>query len=118
MPKESSQKIRIYFDCRLEPDEIADFEKEGLQTEEATIKEAYFGRYPTPGPFTVGTPLGLNVYIDYKSFGSAGACYTSLEDMEGLMDDLEASRTEELNGKKVLAHVRGLRLIGLSAYQE
>lgn len=112
------QRTKIYFHCQIDSDEIPRFEREGLKTEPATIQETYFGRHPTPGPFSSSTPLGLNLWLKYDSFGGAGATYTRMEDIEGLMNDLGAKRTEELNGKKVLAHVRGQMLVGLSSYQE
>jgi len=117
MTQTLEQRAKVYYHCQVDPEEISKFRDGDLEIEEATIREAYFGRHPTPGPFTLRTPLGLNIWIDYKSYGSAGATYTRLEDIEGIMDDLGAMNTEDLKGKKVLAYSQGQRLIGISAYK-
>jgi hypothetical protein len=43
------------------------------------------------------------------------ATYIDAPDIDGLMDDLQAQRPEELVGKEVFAYVRGSRLLALSA---
>ena len=111
-------KTKMYAQYKIGQDDVERLEQEGLlQTEEATISEAYFGRHPpSPDPVTGEYPFGLNIQID-GSFGSAGVTYKNLEEMEGLMNGLNVQRTEEMAGKKVLAYISANRLIGLSAPQ-
>lgn len=104
------QKAKVHYHCLVEPKDI------GAQheTEVATIGEAYFGRHPTPGPFRLVSPLGLNLWIKYQSYGIAGATYTDMKSIEGLMDDFKVGRVEDLKGKEVVAHTKGMRLLGIS----
>lgn len=109
---ETKQQSKIYYHCAVPPfdgDPIQLFGIE-LSTEEVTIRKAYFGRYTAYGKHS----LGLNIWVDR----GAGALYTNLEDVEGLMDDLGVSRIEELVGRKVISHNYGQWLIGLSVPEE
>jgi len=112
------EKTKMYATCRVEQDYAQRMEQEGqLETEEATIREAYFGRLPTPD-LDGTSPLGLYITIHDALGRTATASYTRREDIEGMMDDLGVQRTEEMAGKKVLAHKHNVtRLIGLSVPQ-
>jgi len=112
-----TQKSKIYFHSQIEPNEIQAFEEEKLEAKLSTIQEAYFGKHPTPGPFTVVAPLGLNLQLKLNT-GMYGAAYTEMKDIEGLMNELEAGRTEELKGKKATAYLSGGKLVGISGYQK
>ena len=108
---QTDQKSRIYYQDQFNS------ESRVSHLEEAIIKSAYFGRYPMPASFAEGGPIGLNVYLEY-GLTVAGATYTNIEDIESLMDDLRVSRVEELVGKKVITHLDGMLLIGLSVPEE
>ena len=110
-----TKKAKVYYHNLVTGEEIEAFEKGEGQTEEVTIIDAYFGKYPAPGLFNPGCPMGLNIDIAYRHGGFSGATYTNISNIDGLMTDLKASRTEELKGKKALAHLRGTKLFGLSA---
>ncbi|MBI2669022.1 hypothetical protein HYX14_04210 [Candidatus Woesearchaeota archaeon] len=51
-------------------------------------------------------------------YGSAGATYTAMEEIEKFLDSMGVSRPEEMIGKFVAAYERGQRLVGLSALPE
>lgn len=74
------------------------------ETQTAIIHEAYFGR----------RPLGLNIWINYRSCGSSFITYGNMGSIEGLMDDFEVDKLEELKGREIVAHIKRSRLIGLS----
>lgn len=99
------QKTKVHYHCLVEPRET------GVehQTETAIIKDAYFGRYDPLRP----SPLGLNLGIKYP-WGNASATYTNMRSIGRLMDDFKVTRVEELKGKKVVAHMKGTKLLGLS----
>ncbi|TRZ54184.1 hypothetical protein D4Q76_02910 [archaeon] len=108
------QKPKIYFHSQIGPDEIRAFEEKGLEAKPTAIHEAYFGRHPTPNPSTSIAPLGLNLFTEVN-YWVYGATYARMEDIEGLMNELGAGRTEELKGKEVTAHLSRGKLVGISA---
>jgi len=82
-----------------------------LVQEEATVSTAYFGR----GLGIQFEDLGLHVWVDYLTFGTAHTALTNTPDIEGFMDAMGANTTEELAGKKVVAYRNGHNLVALSA---
>jgi hypothetical protein len=113
MEKTLEHKARVHYNHNVDSEDLVNYPGK-IETERATIRKAYFGRYPTPGPITTICPLGLNISIDYQSFGSAGATYTDMKSIENLMNDFEVSMPEELQGREVVAHIKGMRLLGIS----
>lgn len=91
--------------------------KEGLQREQAVIREAYFYRSPYGSD-----PLGLVFRIDCESgFDRIMKC-TEIKAIEGLMADLGANTSEDLVGKDIIAYLRNregreAELTALSKYQ-
>ena len=110
MNRTLEQKPKVHYHCLVEPKDI----RAQHETEVATIDDAYFGRHPTPGPSRGVSPLGLNLWLKYQSYGIAGATYTDMRSIERLMDDFKVSRIEELKGKEVVAHIKGMKLLGIS----
>src|SRR3989344_3550134 len=102
------------FDSRVEQEDIKDLRSK-LAEEGAVVKEAYFGRWPALDSTHSRAPMGLNVTVDFVSYGTASNTYTRLEDMAGLMDALVVDRPEQMVGKRVVAYtVGGQRLVGLA----
>ncbi len=102
------QKIRYH--CNVSPKELGEVNR----TESGIIDEAYFGRNPTPGPFSVVAPLGLNLGVKTHLY-NYGATYTNMESIKGLMDDLGAIDPKELKGKTILAHFgESTKILGIS----
>ncbi len=103
------QKPKIYFSFnRLLG--IQTFDEEKLEAKPATVQEAYFGRI-------MDAPLGLNLWMKINST-MYGATYTKMEDIEGLMNDLGAERTERLKGKKAKIYLSGQLLVGISGFRK
>ena len=110
------QTTQKYYDCRINAEDTDRHEEQGLRTEGATVREAFFGRYPVGGMAGGRPPIGLNVSVDFDSFGNAGLTYVEMKDITGLMGDLDINKPEEMAGKKVVAYFanNSTRLVALS----
>lgn len=106
------KRSKVYYDCSVTPDD------RGTEHEvvEGVIYHAYFGRQPNPGPFSVRSTLGLNVFVR-SEYGIASVVLSDMEGIEGIMDDLSANTPRELKraGNRVVCHIKGRKLIGISA---
>jgi len=108
------QTTQMYYGCTNRQEDIDSYEKQGLKSEGATVRESFFGRWPTKG---LGKPpIGLNVTVDFNSYGTAGLTYVKMDDITGLMQDLDVNNPEEMVGKKVVGYfpTNSMRLIALS----
>jgi len=114
MNENLEQKAQKYYDSRKSQEDIAGYEKQGLRTEGATIKEAYFGRQSKPS-WGRELPFGLNVSVDFD-YSSASQFYSDMETISGLMNELDVNRPEEMVGKRVIGYFSkdGMRLVALS----
>ena len=115
MTQTLEQRAKIFYNCQVDPSERPFLRGYLLKLELATITDANFGKYPSPGPLSTVCPVGLNLAIAYQSHGSEGTTYTEMDDIAGLMDSLDAQRLEHLVGKRVVAYLKGQRLMGLSS---
>lgn len=107
------KRPKLYFDCRVEPGK-----RRGLRTEnrtvDAIITDAYFGKYPQPGPFSIDAPVGLN--IDVKCNGATyGQTFTDMGDISGIMNDYGINLPGQLKNKPCTAVFPedSVRMIGL-----
>ncbi|MBI4176090.1 MAG: hypothetical protein HY518_02720 [Candidatus Aenigmarchaeota archaeon] len=116
---EVATKPKIHYDCFTVDWRANAALNKKLETAEGIIGHAYFGRTPLQGAFPGRPPLALNLYVNGEPFTTYTACYTSLENIGNLMDDLDAHEVKDLLGKSVLVHFpKGFSPIGISRYQE
>jgi len=116
-------KIKKYYLDDTTKYEIQELEDTLLLPEKTIIREAYYGKAQF-GPYQVG----LNLTIDYKdnfvdgtNFSTLSVVYTKKKDIEGLINELNADKVEDLAGKPILAYrikseELGKKLIAISAY--
>ena len=106
---------KIYFDGRVSKDEKPKFREENRDVE-ARITDVYFGKHPSPGPFSVDTPIGL--HVELKCSGATyDQTFTNMRDITGIMNSYDAKLPKELKGKKTTAYFpnNSARMIGISA---
>ncbi|GEM_PF-5882254 len=109
MIKTKRPRSRVFFHCNVQPSEISP-ETEKLITKQGIIRDAYFGK-------TAFCPYGLNIEIDFSNSG-VRATYTDVKDRQELLYEFGTKRAKDLAGKNVIAHMRGMRFLGLSVYSE
>ena len=71
-----------------------------LNSEEATITNAYYGRRSFP--LMSATMFGVNLQLAYAGGVEGQVIICKREEIESLMKDHKADRLEELVGKKVM----------------
>ena len=116
-------KIKKYYLDDTTKEEIQKLEDTLLLPEKTIIREAYYGK-----SFFDKNKRGLNLTIDYKDNFVDGIridklviVYTKRKDIDGLMDELDADKAGDLEGKPILAYRipsedLGKKLIAISAY--
>ena len=119
----SKPKIKKYYLDDTTKYEIQKLEDTLLLPEQTTIREAYFGKDQFGK-----NKIGLNLLIDYKdefvdgtNLATLSIGYTKKKDIEGLINELNANKVEDLVGKPILAYRipsedLGKRLVAISAY--
>ncbi|OIO62047.1 hypothetical protein COY26_04975 [Candidatus Woesearchaeota archaeon CG_4_10_14_0_2_um_filter_33_10] len=112
-----------YYLDNVTKDEIKKLEELEPVPEQTKIREAYYGRAQFE-PYK----SGLNLIIDYKdkfvdgiSFARLSVIFTKKKDIEGIMNELNVDRVENLAYKKILAYRiesedLGKKLIAILAY--
>ena len=103
--------------------EIQELEDTLLLPEKTIIREAYFGKNQFGK-----NKIGLNIIMDYKDefvdgirFATLSVVYTKKKDIDGIMNELNADKVEDLTDKPILAYrikseELGKRLVAISAY--
>ena len=115
-------KTKKYYLDGVTKDEIKKLEESEQVSEQTTIREAYFGKYQFDK-----NKIGLNLLIDYKDnfidgirFATLSVVYTKKKDIDGIMNELNADKAGDLDGKSILAYRipsedLGKKLIAISA---
>jgi len=85
---------------------------ENLKTEEATIVEVFYGQ---TAPCIDGTPApkGLNIRVNFDSYGCSGLTFTDSDDILDILNNYKVDKPEELIGKRVRTFCKGTRLAGI-----
>ena len=112
-----------YYLDNVTKDEIKKLEELEPVPEQTKIREAYYGKMQFE-PYKIG----LNLIIDYKdrlvdgtSFATLSVVYTKKKDIEGLINELNENKVENLVGKPILAYRiesedLGRKLVAISAF--
>ena len=116
-------KTKKYYLDDVTKDEIKKLEESEQVPEQTIIREAYYGKAQFE-PYQIG----LNLTIDYKdrlvdgtSFATLSVVYTKKKDIEGLINELNENKVENLVGKPILAYRiesedLGRKLVAISAF--
>ena len=116
-------KIKKYYLDDTTKEEIQKLEDTLLLPEQTIIREVYYGKAHFE-PYKIG----LNLLIDYKdhlvdgtNFATLSVVFTKKKDIEGIMNELNVDRVENLAYKKILAYrIKsediGKRLVAISVY--
>lgn len=106
---------RIFFDSGMTIENAKRMKRKGMQAENAFIRDAYLGRWPNPG-LRRESPFGLNVTVDFASYGTASLTYTDTEQIMELMAAFGTEHAEWLAGRPVTAYTtnKGMSLVGIS----
>jgi len=116
-------KTKNYYLDGVTKNEIKKIEESDSVPEQTTIREAYYGRAQFE-PYQIG----LNLTIDYKDrlidgirFATLAVVFTKKKDIDGIMNELNADKVEDLVYKPILAYriksdYLGQKLIAISAY--
>jgi len=116
-------KTKKYYLDSVTKDEIKKLEESEPVPEQTKIREAYYGKMQFE-PYKIG----LNLIIDYKdrlvdgtSFATLSVVYTKKKDIEGLINELNVDKVDDLAGRRILAHrilseELGRKLVAISSY--
>jgi hypothetical protein len=103
--------VRVYANAnaKLHQDDAVHILDSSASRGSATVKDVRFGLR--------NRKFGLHLSITYSCGGNAEAFYNKMEDIQGLMTDLNVTSISQLVDKDVIAFVRGRdnQLLGLSA---
>lgn len=118
-----SQRIYFHSQSRVQEDSLqdasyADVLYQALSPQPATITRAYIGGESSAESRTIDFGLQIEIqYADPSAVGKVyeGVAYTHMDQVQGLMRDLKATRLEELIEKPVTAYLRERVLEGISA---
>jgi len=116
-------KTKRYYLDGVTKNEIKKIEESEPVPEQTIIRGAYYGRAQFE-PYQIG----LNLTIDYKDnfvdgirFATLEVVFTKKKDIDGIMNELNANKVEDLVYKPILAYRissedLGKKLIAISAY--
>ncbi|MBA3063911.1 hypothetical protein FP803_00560 [Candidatus Woesearchaeota archaeon] len=116
-------KTKKYYLDGITKHEIQKIEDKLLWPEQTTIREAYYGiaRFE---PYKSGLNLIINYtdrLVDGISSATLSVVFTKKKDIDGLINELNEDKVENLAGKPILAYrieseELGKKLIAISAY--